>query len=481
MKIYKNIQRLNDSNFLKEGEYILEEKPKYKYEIKIKHINSKCKNNLKSKTPEKIISAGKFNIINNKGKRKNKITPCANNTQIIIIPNICQNCNNHHNHESNISQNELYEAINRYLSQIRNELDANNNNYLKNKPQSNIFNFKSPLRIEKQSQYFLKSETNLNNSSIDYNNNQNIDISYQKNYPHRINNKKYLYYTPDNKTNYTNKIYRKKKLISNDYLNKTITNNINSKKKSTKEKTINKTINNLSQEIIILKSSEMKEIIKPIQKGKKIKPLTIKKIVNKPYIEKIEQENGSIITIMKQKSVMTSIENEPLHLKPNDKFKDINENYIKERITNIYTTFAKNVKNNDDDNNNIRLNKSVDCKNKKKSNKNFIYNKIIRKKNYYFNKNDRKNNNSLIFYCSRNSNMFEQIEPKKVIKINEEIKKLKNFYINNEHDSLYIFFLELSDEEKIGILTNLKNAGEENDSIYKILINILKEKGTKEG
>ena len=44
--------------------------------------------------------------------------------------------------------------------------------------------------------------------------------------------------------------------------------------KSTKEKTINKTINNLSQEIIILKSSEMKEIIKPIQKGKKIKPLS---------------------------------------------------------------------------------------------------------------------------------------------------------------------------------------------------------------
>ena len=49
--------------------------------------------------------------------------------------------------------------------------------------------------------------------------------------------------------------------------------------------------------------SEMKEIIKPIPKGKKIKPLTIKKIVNKPYIEKIEQENGSIITIMKQKSI----------------------------------------------------------------------------------------------------------------------------------------------------------------------------------
>ena len=59
MKIFKNFRPLNDSNFYEEGEYILEQKPKYIYEIKIVHDHLEKNNKLKSKTPDKIISSNK--------------------------------------------------------------------------------------------------------------------------------------------------------------------------------------------------------------------------------------------------------------------------------------------------------------------------------------------------------------------------------------------------------------------------------------
>ena len=54
---------LNDSNFQDEGEYIINQKPKYKYEIKIIHDTKKEKSKKKSKTPEKIFASSKFIII----------------------------------------------------------------------------------------------------------------------------------------------------------------------------------------------------------------------------------------------------------------------------------------------------------------------------------------------------------------------------------------------------------------------------------
>ena len=71
MKINKNSKWLNDSNFLEEGEYIIEKQPKYKYEIKIHHDYSKEKemNKFKSKTPDKIKFVHKYS--NKKNSYKN--------------------------------------------------------------------------------------------------------------------------------------------------------------------------------------------------------------------------------------------------------------------------------------------------------------------------------------------------------------------------------------------------------------------------
>ena len=105
--------------------------------------------------------------------------------------------------------------------------------------------------------------------------------------------------------------------------------------------------------------------------------------------------------------------------------------------------------------------------------------------NYLLDNNDNYINN----YSSITSNLFEQIEPNNTIRIKEEIKYLKYLYyrfsnLNSKNDnkleSLKNYFLNLSDEEKIGILTHLKNNGEEDDKIYKKLVNLLEEKGKKE-
>ena len=222
---------------------------------------------------------------------------------------------------------------------------------------------------------------------------------------------------------------------------------------------------------MIHKSSERKKIIKSIPLGKKIEPLILKKTVFKPILETLENENKSNQPkkILKQTSALTSIETNPLYLIINNPFKRKEKLFFNQKITNVYTTLSKNI-----------LNKSFKD-NKQNKNQNKIYknnirnNKQIRRKNYIqiLNKND----------------LYEQIEPNNAIRIKEEIKHLKYLYyryskLNFKDDiklnSLKNYFLTLSDEEKIGILTNLKNKGEEDDKIYNKLIDILKEKGKKE-
>ena len=351
------------------------------------------------------------------------------------------------------------------------------------------------------------SDMSLNNSTNFLNNN----IIYITSHQNKKNNliRKKIFFTPDkneinNKYKYKNKTDLKNSLILNDEYGQKSNN-----KRTVSMNLYNGRRNNINKELMIHKSSDMKEIIKIVPIGKKIKPLILKKKVYKPILENVKNELGSKTKVIRQTSVLTSIETNPLCNKENKFNNNSKQKYIKEKTINIYTTLSKKIKENSSDklNNNKLLNKSIDSINfnKKLKKKNNINKKAIRRKNYIpkekSNNNSDKSNNSHLLevnnkyyddsinYCSINSNMYEQIEPKSVIRLKEELKHLKYLYyrcnnlnskIQDKLESLMNYFLNLSDEEKIGILTNLKNNGEEDEKIYNKLIEILKDKRMKE-
>ena len=465
MKIYEKYPKLDYSSFEKDGEYLIEHKPKYKYEIKIIHDHSKEKNNLKSKTPDKINFN---NFTQNQLTERNK-----SYTKIDIFNNSYESLN-----KKCRCEKELYNIIKGSLYKIENE-----KNYKKYSGQrKKIPHFRNPLKIEKQIQQYIHpsmnkikyhiSEVNLNNF-ISVRNNNIIYITSHKNKKSKLNqNDKFIYRTPDKNIYNNNKKNSNNSFISNndsEICNYNISINLKNKGRN------NYRNKNKTDELMIHKSSERKKIIKSVPLGKKINPLILKKTVFKPILQTIQNENYPPRKVIKQTSILTSIETNPLYLRINNPSKKREKSFINQKITNVYTTLSKNV-----------LNKSFDdIKPHKKGNliykRHIIHNKQIRRKNYiqFFNKNDNNNNN----YCSLTSNMYEQIEPNKVIKIKEEIKCIKDLLSSKNDDklnSLKNYFLNLSDEEKIGILTNLKKNREEEDKIYNKLIDILKEKGIKE-
>ena len=627
--------QLNDSNFQEEGEYEINQKPKYKYEIKIIHDTKKERAKIKSKTPDKIISSSNFSIV----KNQKKIVPRQNIN--IINNNIYQDTNNddHYDNFNNYSnynfyqskssiiskkekkekkysnvripqaasqvniyskttdnfyiprnytkkymiidennqcicQKEFNEIIENYLRRgknikhnyykintenIRNNCNYNNKyNYRQNNnPKSYIKRqFKTPLKIEKSIE---KSYTNLNieditpkknDRAIDKNLYKNTNskpytknlnkIIYNKNIYNK-NKNNYLYIKNNNLKNSEKKADNKKNIPSNysfisidDSKNKSISdkNNISNKVKNTnKKKSRNKCrndnssiLNNNNNQIMIHKSSERSENIKSIPIGQKIQPLVVKKTVQKPIIEKIRKEDGTTINVMKQTTVVTSIETKPIIDLKNKKSN--NEILVKECTNSIYTTLTKYLDENDDKK--LVKNKSFDDFNKNKKEKKDIFfkrkvldknmknNNITQSQNLYndFNNqnaifnhknnninNDTKKNininiseisNDLLKHKNNNSSInnsslisYEQIEPNNAIRINDEIKFIKYLYyrctnlnsINKaKTQSLANYFLKLSDEEKIAILTNLNDGEPENKKIYTKLILILNEK-----
>ena len=616
--------QLNDSNFQEEGEYEINQKPKYKYEIKIIHDTKKERAKIKSKTPDKIISSSNFSIM----KNQKKIVPRQNIN--IINNNIYQDTNNddHYDNFNNYSnynfyqskssiiskkeekekkysnvripqaasqvniyskttdnfyiprnytkkymiidennqcicQKEFNEIIENYLRRgknikhnyykintenIRNNRNYNNKyNYRQNNnPKSYIKRqFKTPLKIEKSIE---KSYTNLNIEDITpKKNDRAIDknlykktnskpytknlnkIIYNKNIYNK--NKNYLYIKNNNLKNSEKKADNKKNIPSNysfisidDSKNKSISdkNNISNKVKNTnKKKSRNKCrndnssiLNNNNNQIMIHKSSERSENIKSIPIGQKIQPLVVKKTVQKPIIEKIRKEDGTTINVMKQTTVVTSIETKPIIDLKNKKSN--NEILVKECTNSIYTTLTKYLDENDDKK--LVKNKSFDDFNKNEKEKKDIFfkrkvldknmknNNITQSQNLYndFNNqnaifnhknnninNDTKKNininiseisNDLLKHKNNNSSInnsslisYEQIEPNNAIRINDEIKFIKYLYyrctnlnsINKaKTQSLANYFLKLSDEEKIAILTNLNDGEPENKKIY---------------
>ena len=502
MKIFKNFRPLNDSNFYEEGEYILEQKPKYIYEIKIVHDHLEKNNKLKSKTPDKITSSNKVLNYNHfhMNQRRERIKPYTKND---VFGNSYEDFKN----KESYYKKKIYNIAKESYEKIEDEI----------KQQKRIKYFKHPLKIEKQIQQYIHpmankniyhiSEMNLNNFT-NFKNNNIIHITSHKNQNNKLKPKnKTIFHTPDKNIHYIHKN------TNNSFISIYDSNQKNHEKNNISTKLLkNKRKNNNNKELMIHKSSERNEIIKSIPLDKKIKPLILKRKVFKPILETLKIGNHPPRKIMKQTSILTSIETNPLYLTKNNSFQYTKEKLIKEKITNVYTTLSKSINDNiKEEINQNKLNKSFDQINiykyrKKPINKKLINNHSLRRKNYildsnynnneniYINKDNfiykkGKNNSSLINYSSITSNLYEPIESNNIIGIKAELQRLKYLYyrctnlnsnMDNKLESLKKYFLNLRDEEKIGILTNLNDSGEENEKMYKKLINILKKKGANE-
>ena len=621
----KNI--FNDSNFQEEGEYLINQKPKYKYELKIIHDNQKPKFQIKAKTPDKIVTLPKFSIKDNsnigydehydnfnnctfyksrstqkdskisKGYSEELIPQPA--SQINIFSKTCQNFNQarrfknnnynvqYNNNEGNINdkkcicQKEFNKIISEYFGRAKNIRDNKFNhnkiiNNLKNgryeydlnkKYSSKNINMEKNYNNEIYSKKYLENQTeieesinkkynpkkrditpnNLRTSKINYfknkdnkiyvenssltNNkkiydksinknphlNRNLFINYEKNIKYRDNNSSHNPYISIDDTGYQSfSAYNSNDISQNNKTPTKIQNDINNSS-NIYNSTFSRTNNN--NQLMIHKSSERKEKIKAIPLDQKINPIIIKKIVKKPVIEKIERRDGSIMNVIRQTSIVTSIETKPImDLK---KRNSNNEKLVKECITNIYTTLTKKVEDEYEDNiGKLSYNKSTDnllnYRNKNKEKKGiFIKRKILNrnkfqgknniqknfsninninnnKKNYNINiskiSNDllinKNNNNNSINNSSFNSNIYEQIDANNG-RVIEEIKYIKYLYYRctnlnstnfEKSQTLSDYFLKLSDEDKIEILTTFNDGNPENKKIYKKLIDILKER-----
>ena len=356
----------------------------------------------------------------------------------------------------------------------------NNNIYLETS------NISSPKRSKqlKKIKISKKSESNIpsNNSFISADNTRNLS-------PHNnsfINHKRY------NRKNYLSPYNLKSQSLSN---------NLNNTTRSNGRK---------SNNIMINKSSERHERIKVVPIGQKINPLIVKKSVKKPIKEKIVNKDGTTTNVIRQTSVITSIESKPLI----DKEK--NENLIKESITKIFTTLTKieneqdnpnenNTKDTIDKNANLNINNEIEkdqMKNDKENNKievndenkNIINIPNDKNKNNINNNellevnNDllihKNNNNSSFNYSSLYSNIYDLSEQSNnnIGRINEIIKYIKYLYYRctnltsleeAKEESLSNYFLKLNNDEKMGVLHYLNDGKSENKKIHAKLVDIL--------
>ena len=623
-----NIQ-LNNSNFEKEGEYIIEKKPKYKYELRIVHENPNLIEIKRPNTPDRIISSANFSILSdkkgnnynkqykifiNKNKFKNKYiqsnTPERGSTIRFYSKNSekinqmeknnyylknykycnCNYFNNNYNNNYNnkcVCQTEFNKLLRQYYGQniyenkickCHNYLGRKNDYkniykrkiiYIQNPNKREIINYNNnnynyANKTIDNYYYYNINEDNRNDYNYDYNKRKIIKISNN-------NNNKDLYKgSSSHKKKKKIKRYKNKKIkIINE--NAEENNNINNTsfisidntrhknislyaspspiiKKQKEKQDINTSIYRLQKDnksihlsnlsnilcssrsnsrrrsnnnILINKSSETKQRLKVVPLGQKIKPLIIKKMVEKPKIEKIINKDGTITDVIKQNSVITSIESKPV-------INSENEKIVKESVTKIYTTLTKNldeIDDNNNDKNNININEDIDIEEKNINEKNeeikinkdcdnnsvFIrrdfknkeqneYNLEVidtfnkEKKQLYKNKNLKNNINinnidnneinenstiqKISEYSSIGYNSFNFNENKQNLK-NEPINYIKYLYNNNPNE-LNNYFLKLNEEEKINILNSFNDGNIENKNIYLKLIDILKEKNDNE-
>ena len=371
-----------------------------------------------------------------------------------------------------------------------------------------------------------KLHRNNTEDNLMYNNASNysfisIDDTKQKNKNKNNKYKNISYISPIKKDNNFNNVstYRLQKNNPNNnsnYNNNNLSNIMLSPRSNSK-------INN--NNIIINKSSETKQNIKIIPLGQKINPLIIKKVVQKPKIVKIINKDGSTTDVIKQNSIITSIESKAI-------MNNNKENIVQENVTNVYTTLTKNLEDisnsdnniyNDIDKNDINYNDKNDINysfndkneinyiNKEKENNSVLIRRDFKNKNendckleeinnpninlgknYSFNnvineyQNNNTNNNFNNMELNDNStiqkisdyssvgNSLNFIE-NKIISKKEQINYIKYLYYN-DLNKLNNYYQILNDEEKKNILNSFNNGNKENQKIYTYLKNISKNK-----
>ena len=406
-------------------------------------------------------------------------------------------------YESNILKNNYYYDIN----SNSNKKIINNKKIIKNKSDNNNYLETSEISSQKKKQLKKikmppknknnRMESNHSFLSVDNLKNKNSSPNTSTLTINRKFNKKY-YGSP----------YKNKSQNNNNSCNNTMMSN-----------------GRKSSNIMINKSSEKFEKLKIVKIGEKIKPLEIKKLVEKPVKEKIKNEDGTTTNVIRQNSVITSIETKPVVNDNNRNKKD--EKLVKEYITKIYTTLSKNENEVDENINNDRQvnmnkilneintdNENIHNKNEEKNiinspeklnkinenqnnkNINIDINNDSNQSNIKNNYNDnmeinndllihKKSNNSSFIYSSLYSNIYEMGEQNNNnTRINEIIKYIKYLYYRctnltslegAKEETFANYFLKLIDNEKIAVLNKLKDGNIEDQKIYNKLSNILEE------
>ena len=581
---YNNLEKnLNNLNFEKEGEYIMQKKPKYKYELRIVHKNPKSINiDIKRpKTPDLIISSVNFSLLgdikrknDNKGNNIIITNKKCNNGKKVSNPNYYFKIINSNNNKC-ICKKELDRIINQYYGEEFEEeekdqeknkynyssyenIDKKKNIFLRKKKyirkgnklkkdnyfyspskNANIYNHKSfdnsyiindeKISNIKNNNYYNNGHNqrkiikinNLNNNSFNKGiysfkkrkrkkkyKNKKIKLSSENIEENKINNNlsNYSFLSVDaskNKTrnqNLNSLINKKEKELNNISIY-----NIQKKKK----KNINNNYNNINSSpssnsrrsknnLLINKSSETKQKIKIVPLNKKINPLIIKKFVEKPKIVKILNKDGLTSNIIKQNSVITSIESK--RIMNNGK-----ENIVKESITKVYTTLCKKLNEIDDinnnkiiDNNNFtgnndNININIDKNNIKEKYKEIdIYkdgeNNSVFIRRDFKNKNKNKFKLEIINDCNKfdnirknylfNNNINQYQNP---FMINKNIKNenleinsptiiQKNSDYNSSIDSNYLKFIDNNQITKNGKINSSRNLNNNNNEINKLKI-----------
>ena len=590
-------ENLNNSIFEKEGEYIINKKPKYKYDIKIVHENPNLKFSRRAKTPDKIISTSNSAILNNT-KRAHCIKQNNNDSTIVFYSNNSPlrvyNLNNRYFQNKNyyckcnpeniyhkgkcICQNEFNKFLKSYDGEyfykynynynnncykFENNLKTNNecnsglNNcykrkkiYIGNAGKKKLnqnYYFHSPLKVNEI------SHANIYNKGIENNNNNyyllnpnssnkkrkkikkytNKEIKMQsKNNVEKNHFSNYSFLSIDNSKNKNNSPF-KSLIIAKKRSNKLNKNSLYKLQKNNENNNLvdtpfsQRSGSKKNNNIIINKSSETKQEIKIVPLGKKIDPLIIKKFVDKPKIKQIINKDGSVTDVVTQNKIVTSIESKPI-------INSENENIIKESITKVYTTISKNLEKNENENNNMIIDKNDynnnninkcnneeenfivkrneeinvsndnennsvfirrDFKDKKENNCNLevIKKPNFEKNNYSFSNNIiiNNNNNEKNIEINDNStipknsdyNSFEfnssYFIDNKIMTKNEQINYIKYLYYN-DINNFNSFFLKLNGEDRENIINYFNDGNIENKKIYRKLKDILKNNNNEE-
>ena len=151
----ENSEERNDSNFQEEGDYLINQMPKYKYEIKVIHPSPIRIR--KTKTPDKIMPLSRFTIISN----HNNNNSIDNNNKIYFKNNINQL------HKNKLMKN--FHTIRFYSGNHDYQRYDRNNIYEKNLKHRKIYKKYKNKKYDNS----LDSENNMHN---DYNCDYIIEI-----------------------------------------------------------------------------------------------------------------------------------------------------------------------------------------------------------------------------------------------------------------------------------------------------------------